>query len=169
MKIAANYVEQSQYSFDGADAGRVRAVVVDGSPTYLQEVCALLDFHEIVDLVGRAANFNESIQLVVDLQPDLILVDLNMPCVDFLIALMVLSSDVADVKIVAMSPEESIPLQAPGLILNVDAFIHKARIRQEFLPVFKALFELPTTSSRLLMAPGFESGDMEKSWESHPN
>ncbi len=55
MRIAANYVEQSQYSFDGADTARVRAVVVDGSPTYLQAVCALLDFHEIVDLVGRAA------------------------------------------------------------------------------------------------------------------
>jgi DNA-binding NarL/FixJ family response regulator len=169
MKIAASYIEQSQYSFDGADTARVRAVVVDSSPTYLQAVCALLDFHEIVDLVGRAANFNESVQLVVDLQPDLIFVDLNMPCVDFLIALMVLSGDIPDMKIVAMSSEESIPLQAPGLMLNVSAFIHKARIRQEFLLVFKVLFELPTTSQRLLMAPGSDSGDAEKSWESHPN
>jgi len=32
MKIAASYIEQSQYSFDGADTARVRAVVVDGSP-----------------------------------------------------------------------------------------------------------------------------------------
>jgi two-component system NarL family response regulator len=100
MRIAANYVEQSQYSFDGADVARIRAVVVDGSPTYLQAVCVLLDFHEIVDLVGRAANFNESLQLVVDLRPDLILVDLNMPCVDFLIALMVLSGDASDMKVV---------------------------------------------------------------------
>ncbi len=169
MRIAANYVEQSQYSFDGADTARIRAVVVDGSPTYLQAVCALLDFHEIVDLVGRAANFHESVQLVVDLQPDLIFVDLNMPCVDFLIALMVLSADFSDMKVVAMCREESIPLQAPGLILNVSAFIHKARIRQEFPAVFKALFELPTASKRLLMAPGFDSGDAEKSWESHPN
>ena len=169
MIIAANYVEQSQYSFDGADVARIRAVVVDGSPTYLQAVCALLDFHEIVDLVGRAANFNESLQLVVDLRPDLILVDLNMPCVDFLIALMVLSGDASDMKVVAMCHEESIPLQAPSLILNVNAFIHKARIRQEFLSVFRALFELPTTSQRLLMAPGLDSADAEKSWESHPN
>ena len=101
--------------------------MVDGSPTYLQAVCALLDFHEIVDLVGRAANFNESLQLVVDLRPDLILVDLNMPCVDFLIALMVLSGDASDMKVVAMCHEESIPLQAPSLILNVNAFIHEAR------------------------------------------
>jgi len=169
MTIAASYVEQSQYSIDGADTARVRAVMVDSSPTYLQAVCALLDFHEIVDLVGRAANFHESVQLVVDLRPDLIFVDLNMPCLDFLVALMALSADVADIKIVAMSPEESIPLQAPGLILNVDAFIHKARIRQEFPAVFKALFEFPQSSKRLLLAPGFDSGDAEKSWESHPN
>jgi len=47
---------------------RLSVIVADGSPRYLDTVCKVLEFHEVVDLVGRAANFEETIQLVVTLR-----------------------------------------------------------------------------------------------------
>ena len=58
---------------------RLRLIVADGTPGYLDTVRNVLEFHDIVDLLGRAANFEETIHLTVNLRPDLILLDMEMP------------------------------------------------------------------------------------------
>ena len=58
---------------------RLRLIVADGSLQYMESVLAVLELHAIVDLIGRAANFEEIIEIVVNHQPDVVLVDLDMP------------------------------------------------------------------------------------------
>ena len=48
---------------------RVRMIVADGTPKYLETIRSVLDFHDIADLLGRAVNFEETIQLV-KIHPD---------------------------------------------------------------------------------------------------
>ena len=58
---------------------RLRLIVADGTPRYLETVRNVSEFHGIVDLVGRGATFEETIQLAVHLRPDLVLMDIEMP------------------------------------------------------------------------------------------
>ena len=80
---------------------RLRLIVADGTPGYLDTVRNVLEFHDIVDLLGRAANFEETIHLTVNLRPDLILLDMEMPSA--MVAIAAISTTAADVEIVGCS------------------------------------------------------------------
>jgi CheY-like chemotaxis protein len=133
---------------------RLRVIVADGSPRYLDTVCDVLEFHEIVDLVGRAANVEETIQLAVNLQPDLVLMNIEMPSVDVAIAVIMAATDT---RIIGLSSAGSIPLQSPSLILAVSALIDKAHLREELLPVLYTLYRYPAASGPLPGLSGFHS------------
>lgn len=45
---------------------RLKLIIADGTPRYLDTVRNVLEFHDIVDLLGRAATFEETIQLAVN-------------------------------------------------------------------------------------------------------
>jgi DNA-binding LytR/AlgR family response regulator len=126
------------------ESPRLSVIVADGSPRYLDTVCKVLEFHDMVDLVGRAANFEETIQLVVTLRPDLVLMDIEMPSA--MLAIAAIITTVADAHIVGMFTG-CIPLDAAGLVPAVNAFIDKARLRNEFLPLLQAMHRYRGASS----------------------
>jgi CheY-like chemotaxis protein len=125
---------------------RLSLIVADGTPRYLETVRNVLEFHDIVDLLGRAANFEETIQLVVNLRPDLVLMDIEMPSA--MVAIAAVISTGADVQFVGMF-NACIPLHGSALILSVSAFIDKARLCNDFLPVLEALIRCRTASGPL--------------------
>ena len=115
---------------------RLRLIVADGTPTYLETVRSVLEFHDMADLLGRAANFEKTIQLVVNLRPDLVLMDMEMPSAMVAMAAIIITA--AGVQIVGMF-NACIPLHAPGFILSVSALIDKARLCNDLLPVLHGL------------------------------
>jgi response regulator RpfG family c-di-GMP phosphodiesterase len=61
---------------------RIRTVVVDDSPTFLEVTCELLELDPLIDVVARAGKGGEAIETVLKLQPELVLMDVNMPYLD---------------------------------------------------------------------------------------
>jgi DNA-binding NarL/FixJ family response regulator len=156
MRVAIETVEFCQ-SFARYPATRkVRVVVADGSPQFLAVICSLLDLHEFVDIIGRAANFEETIQLAVNLQPDLILMDIEMPLANLAVAAITLSEALADMKLVGMCEANAIQLQASSVIPTFSALIHKEHLQEEFCSVLDALDRYPGASNRMPAQPGFE-------------
>jgi CheY-like chemotaxis protein len=124
-------------------AQRLSVVVADGSTRYLNTVCALEEFHEIVDLVGRATNFEETIELALDFRPDLVLMDIEMASAHVAMAAILLTT--AETKIIGVSAADSIPLESPSLILSFSALLHQSRLREQFLPALNALYRYPAS------------------------
>ncbi|MGA8273645.1 MAG: hypothetical protein WB919_18935 [Candidatus Sulfotelmatobacter sp.] len=139
MRAVIEQVEPCESFSGNAEAHRLRVVVADGSPQYMDTVLALLEFHEIIDLIGRAANFEEVIELAVNHQPDMVLIDLEMPLASMAIPAITLATR-ARVKIVGMANTEFIASRALDVIVSVQAIVHKAHPQQELLPVAIAPF-----------------------------
>ena len=138
MRSPTDQIEtRSKFSCTSGDF-QLRVIVADGSPKYMETVLALLEFHAIVDLIGRAANFEEIIQLVVNHQPDLVLIDLDMPLASLAIPAMLLSARAA-VKIIGMSADP-FSWHAVDILPAVHAIIHRQNLGREFLPVVGALY-----------------------------
>src|SRR4030095_9258504 len=72
----------------------VRAVVVDDEPTAREVVMTLLAEHPTVKVVGEATNGKEAVQLVRQLKPDLLFLDIQMPDQDGFRVLETLGHDV---------------------------------------------------------------------------
>jgi DNA-binding NarL/FixJ family response regulator len=140
MKTAIYEIPQSHLLPIQPAASKIQAIVVDSSQDALAVVCDLLELHDLVDLVGRAGNADEALGLAISLKPDLILLDVGMPYAHGLVAAIMLSNDLPDVKIIALSAEDSVPASMVSLILDVSALIHKAKLKDEFPQVVHALF-----------------------------
>jgi DNA-binding NarL/FixJ family response regulator len=149
-----------QYEYENQT---LRLIVADGTPRYLETVRNVSEFRGIVDLVGRGADFEETIQLAVHLRPDLVLMDIEMPSA--MVAIAAIIATATDVQIVGMF-DACIPLHAPALILSVSAFIDKARLRSDLLPVLLALLR-DRAASR---PPGRLSfhADIKRQWAEPP-
>jgi chemotaxis response regulator CheB len=74
--------ETAQGPLRQTDSGRIRTVVVDDSPTFLQVACELLELDPVIDLVARAGKGGEAIETVMKLKPDMVLMDVHMPYLD---------------------------------------------------------------------------------------
>jgi DNA-binding NarL/FixJ family response regulator len=130
---------------------RLRVILADGSVECMETILALLELHSIVDLIGRAANFEETIELVVNHQPDLVLVDLDIPLVNLVIPTIILCK-CADVRVVGLS-QGVFPSHANDPLMAVDALIHKQDLCRELVPVISALYGRPQVVSPISAQP----------------
>jgi CheY-like chemotaxis protein len=117
---------------------RLRLVLADQSPEYMETVATLLDMHECIDLVGRAANFPETVQLAVNHHPDLLLLDLNMHLANLVVPAVLLSSG-NSVNIIGLCIDKTISFRYMDWITGVNVLVSRKHLRQELLYVIGAL------------------------------
>lgn len=111
---------------------RIATVVIDDSATFMEVVWALLERENEVDLVARGRNGIDAIEMVAKLDPDLVLMDIDMPRLDGLNAALIISCCFPRSRILLMSAEESPELQADCHACGAAGFICKDRFRQDF-------------------------------------
>ena len=78
---------------------------MDDSETILHAICTLLEHHDVVAVAGRAENGPQAIDAVIDLKPDLVLMDADMPGMSGLRAALLLSQVTPLTKVILMSME----------------------------------------------------------------
>jgi DNA-binding NarL/FixJ family response regulator len=64
------------------DRAKRRVLIVDDSPQVRQELRTLLPLAGDIEIVGEAADGQEALRLTQALQPDVVLMDLEMPVLD---------------------------------------------------------------------------------------
>ena len=57
----------------------MRALIVDDERLARKELMKLLEDHPMIEVVGEAQNADEAVQMVNDLNPDLLFLDIQMP------------------------------------------------------------------------------------------
>jgi CheY-like chemotaxis protein len=120
-------------------AKRIRTVVVDDSPTFLEVTCELLELDSQIDVVARASKGGEAIETVLKLQPDLVLMDVHMPYLDGLTLAWFFTRRFPVARIVLMSTENTPELLEACEESGAFDFVHKENFRQEFSSVIQRL------------------------------
>ena len=122
---------------------RKRTLVVDDSETILHAICSLLEHHDVVEVAGRAESGNQAIDIVLELKPDLILMDADMPGMSGLRTALLLSQMAAGTDVILMSMDTSPRFHAACAGCGARAVIYKPR----FLAELSALLERPLRRS----------------------
>lgn len=65
----------------------IRVVIADDHPVYREGLAGLIETEDGLEVVGRAADGHEAVSLVTTLEPDLLVLDLDMPELDGISAL----------------------------------------------------------------------------------
>lgn len=120
-------------------ARRIRTVVVDDSPTFLEVTCELLELDPLIDVVARAGKGGEAIETVLKLQPELVLMDVHMPYLDGLTLAWFFTRRFPIARIVLMSTDNTPELHQACEESGAFDFVHKENFRQEFNAVIERI------------------------------
>lgn len=82
---------------------RVRVLLVDDDPTFLEALRTLLTFDERVEVVGEARDGAAAVKLADELQPDVVAMDIVMPGVDGIEATRAIRASRPNTRVVLVS------------------------------------------------------------------
>jgi DNA-binding NarL/FixJ family response regulator len=77
--VVQNQGDSAGPDWDGDCMDRMRVLIVDDHPVFLGGLHALLDTADDIEVVGEASSGERAILLAAELQPDVVVMDLNMP------------------------------------------------------------------------------------------
>jgi pilus assembly protein CpaE len=106
-------------------ADQIRVLVVDDIPETRDHLTKLLGFESDIDVVGSAASGREAIEMAVRLNPDVILMDINMPDLDGIAATEQLSSVVPTAAVVMMSVQGEADYLRRSMLAGAREFLVK--------------------------------------------
>jgi len=86
---------------------RTRVLIVDDHPMVAQGISAILETYDDIEVVGTLCNGQEAIDQVAGLDPDVILLDLNMPQVNGLAATEIILERRPDSRVLILSMHDS--------------------------------------------------------------
>jgi DNA-binding NarL/FixJ family response regulator len=120
-------------------SARRRTLVVDDSETILHAICSLLEHHDVVEVAGRAESGTQTLDAILELKPDLVLMDADMPGMSGLRTALLLSQMAPTTEIILMSMDTSAQFRAACAGCGARAVVYKPR----FLRELSVLLERP--------------------------
>jgi DNA-binding NarL/FixJ family response regulator len=117
----------------------IRVLVVDDHPLIREGVAALLDDQEDMMLVGEASNGKEAIELFRSLEPDVTLMDIQMPSVNGTQAIATIVADKPDARIIVLTTYAGEAQAARALKAGAKGYLLKSSLRKEMLDVIRAV------------------------------
>jgi DNA-binding NarL/FixJ family response regulator len=127
-----------------APPDRKKTLVVDDSETILHAICSLLEHHDILEVAGRAESGTQTLDIVLELKPDLVLMDADMPGMSGLRTALLLSQLSPTTEIILMSMDTSPQFRAACAGCGAKAVIYKPR----FLCELSELLDRPLRPGR---------------------
>lgn len=119
-----------------------RILIVDDHAIVRMAIRAILELHSL-EVCGEADDGRKAVELVLDLKPDIVLLDINMPGMDGLSAASEVRRVSPSTKIVFLTVHEASSVIAESTRRWSDGFVAKSRVGSDLLPVLNRLAPLP--------------------------
>jgi pilus assembly protein CpaE len=137
-------------SSNSGDQEKIRLLIVDDIPETRENLRKLLFFESDIDVVGAATNGEEGIQMSVELQPDIVLMDINMPGVDGITASERITQQVPFAQIIMMSVQGESDYLRRSMLAGAREFLIKPFSSDELVSSIRRVYQLGTTRRQAL-------------------
>ncbi len=133
-------------------AGNIRVLIVDDLPETRENVRKLLQFESDIEVIGQAGTGEEAIQMAKEHQPDIILMDINMPGIDGIGASQQITESVPSVQIIIMSVQSDPNYLRRAMMAGARDFLTKPFGGDELVAAIRRVHDkrptIKATSSR---------------------
>ena len=116
---------------------KIRVMIVDDVSETRENVRKLLQFESDVDVVGVARTGKEAIQLSLELNPDVILMDINMPDMDGIAATEAIRSKQPVVQVVILSVQSDQNYMRRAMLAGARDFLTKPPMGDELISAIR--------------------------------
>lgn len=116
---------------------KIRVMIVDDVSETRENVRKLLQFESDVDVVGAARTGKEAIQLSQDLNPDVVLMDINMPDMDGISATEAIRAKQPAVQVVILSVQSDQNYMRRAMLAGARDFLTKPPMGDELISAIR--------------------------------
>ena len=122
-----------------AEASPIRILVVDDHPVVRQGVVGLVSGHPDMRVVGEASNGREAIQQFRAHHPDVVLMDLQMPGMNGLDALMAIRDEAPEARIIVLTTYTGDAQVLRAIKAGARGYLLKSTLHRELLETIRAV------------------------------
>jgi len=122
-----------------ADASRIRILMVDDHPLVREGIAGLVGVQPDMTLVGEACNGREAIQQFRTYHPDITLMDLQMPEMNGLDALIAIRNEFPDARVIVLTTYAGDVQIVRAIKAGAQAYLLKNTLHKELLETIRAV------------------------------
>ena len=119
---------------------KIKVLIVDDISDIRENICKLLEFYPEVAIVGQAATALEGIEKAKLTEPDVVLMDINMPGMDGIAATEIITANVPDVNIIMMSVQGEQEYLRRAMIAGAKNYLTKPFTSSELFQAVKQVY-----------------------------
>src|SRR4051812_21204275 len=133
-----------------AGSGKIRGIIVDDILESRDNVAKLLRFEPDVDIVGLAESGEEGIDLAFKLEPDIVLMDINMPGIDGIAATTRITSRHPNTAVIMMSVQNEPDFLRRSMMAGAREFLAKPFSLDELIESIRHVNHLAQQTRRVV-------------------
>jgi pilus assembly protein CpaE len=141
---------------------RIRILIVDDVAESRDNVEKLLRFEPDIEVVGKAERGQEGIDRAVELKPDVVLMDINMPDMDGIQATMEITTRVPSAAVIMMSVQDEPDMLRRAMLAGAREFLSKPFSLDELIEAVRHVSRLARPAVQVA-APVSGTGTVELS------
>jgi pilus assembly protein CpaE len=148
----------------------IKVLIVDDIPETRDHLTKLLGFEQQVDVVGTAGSGEDAVRVAMELRPDVIVMDINMPGMDGVAAAEIISQRLPSSPIIMMSVHGEAEQLRRAIAAGAREFLVKPFSGDEFSTTIQSVYakELARREQLHVVAPsGPEGGAASDNVEDH--
>jgi pilus assembly protein CpaE len=119
----------------------IKVLIVDDIPETREHLSRLLGFEQEIDVAGTGASGEEAIRLAMEMRPDVIVMDINMPEMDGIAASEIISQRLPMIPIIMMSVHGEAEHLRRAMLAGAREFLVKPFSSDEFSTSIKRVHE----------------------------
>ena len=117
----------------------IRVLAVDDHPLVRDGIRLLIECEEDLELIGEACNGREALELVRKFQPDITLMDLQMPEMNGIDAIGAIRGEYPDARIIVLTTHPGDVQVSRALKAGARGYLLKGQLRKELLETIRAV------------------------------
>jgi pilus assembly protein CpaE len=125
---------------------KIRVLLVDDITDTRENMKKLLFFEDDIEVVGSAGTGEEGIALAKQLNPDVVIMDINMPGIDGISAAAILTREVPGIQIIMMSVQGEADYLRRSMLAGAREFLIKPPSAEQIVTSIRRVYELKQTS-----------------------
>ena len=144
LRPTSRDVAEGRESATGVRARKkIRIVLVDDHVVVRRGLAVLVNREPDMDLIGEAADGESAVMLILDTRPDVVLMDISMPCLNGIEATRIVHAQVPEVKVIGFSmfeePDRADAMREAGAV----AYLTKSGPSELLLSTIRACVDAP--------------------------
>jgi pilus assembly protein CpaE len=141
-----------------AEQGKIRVLIVDDITETRDNLEKLLFFEKDIEVIAKASTGREAVAMAKQHQPDVVLMDINMPDMDGIAATEALLSQVPTTQVIMMSVQGEQDYLRRSMLAGAREFLIKPISAEDLYNAIRHVHRLQTTQRRYVPAPGEQGG-----------